>query len=219
MAGKLVHVEINAADADRAQGFWSGVFGWEVGPPMSPEMDYRMFRTGEDQGGAIVGGQAQGPLTVYFDTDDIDATIAQGARARRRGRGQDAGAGLRLVRRLQGHRRERVQPLAERRVCGVAAGSDSDQTTAGGSSSRSTSCDGSGQPSISFAFVGCSFIRSLNARSTRRGYVPRRSRTRSAFPSLRGIAPGWTISTRAVSPSTLCELLRAPTPASTAPST
>jgi len=31
MAGKLVHVEINAADADRAQGFWSGVFGWEIG--------------------------------------------------------------------------------------------------------------------------------------------------------------------------------------------
>jgi uncharacterized protein len=77
MPGKLVHVEINAADADRAQGFWSGVFGWEIGPPMSPEMDYRMFRTGEDQGGAIVGGQAQGPLTVYFDTEDIDATIGK----------------------------------------------------------------------------------------------------------------------------------------------
>ena len=31
MPGKLVHVEINAADADRAQGFWSGVFGWRSG--------------------------------------------------------------------------------------------------------------------------------------------------------------------------------------------
>ena len=77
MPGKLVHVEIGAADADRAQGFWSGVFGWEVGPPMSPEMDYRMFRTGEDQGGAIVGGQDPGALTVYFDTADIDGTIAK----------------------------------------------------------------------------------------------------------------------------------------------
>ena len=53
MAGKVVHVEIGAADTDRAQGFWSGVFGWEVGPPMSPEMDYRMFQTAEDEGGAI----------------------------------------------------------------------------------------------------------------------------------------------------------------------
>ena len=77
MAGKVVHVEINAADADRAQGFWSGVFGWEVGPPMSPEMDYRMFRTAEDQGGAIVGTDEKGPLRVYFDTEDIDATIAK----------------------------------------------------------------------------------------------------------------------------------------------
>ena len=54
MAGKVVHVEIGAADTDRAQGFWSGVFGWQVGPPMSPEMDYRMFQSADDQGGAIV---------------------------------------------------------------------------------------------------------------------------------------------------------------------
>jgi uncharacterized protein len=77
MAGKVVHVEIDAADADRAQGFWSGVFGWEVGPPMSPEMDYRMFQTGEDQGGAIVASDEVGPLRVYFDTDDIDDSLAK----------------------------------------------------------------------------------------------------------------------------------------------
>jgi hypothetical protein len=77
MAGKVVHVEIDAADADRAQGFWSGVFGWEVGPPMSPEMDYRMFQTGEDQGGAIVASGEVGPLRVYFDTPDIDASLAK----------------------------------------------------------------------------------------------------------------------------------------------
>ena len=77
MAGKLVHVEIGATDADRAQGFWSGVFGWEVGAPMSPEMDYRMFRTGEDQGGAIFASDETGNLRVYFDTDDIEATRAR----------------------------------------------------------------------------------------------------------------------------------------------
>lgn len=77
MAGRVVHVEIGAANADRAQGFWSGVFGWEIGPPMSPEMDYRMFRTGENEGGAIAGGAPTGNLTVYFDTDDIDASRAK----------------------------------------------------------------------------------------------------------------------------------------------
>ena len=77
MPGKLVHVEIGAEDADRAQGFWSGVFGWQVGPPMSPEMDYRMFQTADDQGGAIFASDEPGNITVYFDTDDIDASIAK----------------------------------------------------------------------------------------------------------------------------------------------
>ena len=77
MAGKVVHVEIGASDTDRAQGFWSGVFGWEVGPPMSPEMDYRMFQSAEDQGGAILASDDPGNLTVYFDTDDIDASLAK----------------------------------------------------------------------------------------------------------------------------------------------
>jgi predicted enzyme related to lactoylglutathione lyase len=77
MAGKVVHVEIGAADTDRAQGFWSGVFGWQVGPPMSPEMDYRMFQSADDQGGAIVATEQQGNLTVYLDTEDIDASTAK----------------------------------------------------------------------------------------------------------------------------------------------
>jgi uncharacterized protein len=77
MAGKVVHVEIGAADTNRAQGFWSGVFGWEVGPPMSPEMDYRMFQSAPDQGGAITASEEQGHLTVYLDTDDIDASIGK----------------------------------------------------------------------------------------------------------------------------------------------
>jgi predicted enzyme related to lactoylglutathione lyase len=74
MAGKLVHVEIKAGDVDRAQRFWSGVFGWEISPSGMPGMDYRLFRTGEDQGGGLMAGEA-GSLDVYFDTDDIDATV------------------------------------------------------------------------------------------------------------------------------------------------
>jgi len=77
MAGRVVHVEIGAEDADRAQSFYSGVFGWQIGPPMSPEMDYRMFQTGENEGGAISGGMTPGNFTVYLDTDDIDASVAK----------------------------------------------------------------------------------------------------------------------------------------------
>jgi predicted enzyme related to lactoylglutathione lyase len=41
-----------------------------------PEMEYYMVRTGEDQGGAIYPAEESG-MKVYFDTDDIDASIAK----------------------------------------------------------------------------------------------------------------------------------------------
>ena len=77
MPGKLVHFEVRARDADRAQSFWSGLLGWEFGGSAMPGMDYRMVRTGDDQGGAIYPDEATGALVVYFDTDDIDASIAK----------------------------------------------------------------------------------------------------------------------------------------------
>ena len=77
MAGKVVHVEIAAADTNRAKEFYSGVFGWEIGPPMSPEMDYSMFQTGEGSGGAITAMGEPGNFTVYLDTDDIGAALAK----------------------------------------------------------------------------------------------------------------------------------------------
>jgi predicted enzyme related to lactoylglutathione lyase len=73
MAGKLVHFELPSEDMERAKGFWSGVFDWEFGDPMGAE--YWMTRTSEDQGGAIYAGE--GGLRVYFDTDNIDATLAK----------------------------------------------------------------------------------------------------------------------------------------------
>lgn len=76
MAGKLVHFEIPATDTGRARGFWSGVFGWQFGDSAMPEGEYYMVQTGEDQGGAVMGADGQRGLVVYFDTDDIDGSIA-----------------------------------------------------------------------------------------------------------------------------------------------
>ena len=76
MPGKLVHFELPARDAERARGFWSGVFGWEFHDSGMPDMDYQMVRTGEDQGGAVWPSDTTGVI-VYFDTDDIDASIAK----------------------------------------------------------------------------------------------------------------------------------------------
>lgn len=77
MAGQVVHFEIEARDADRAQAFYESVFGWSFGAGM-PGMDYRMTQTGEAQGGAIYPSDKEsGRPLVYFDTDDIDASMAK----------------------------------------------------------------------------------------------------------------------------------------------
>ena len=80
MPGKIVHFEIVASDADRASRFWNDVFGWGVGGSSMEGFDYRMFQASDDQGGAVYPaqeGQSPGSLIVYFDTDDIDASIAK----------------------------------------------------------------------------------------------------------------------------------------------
>ena len=76
MAGKMVHFELPAKDAGRAKTFWSGVMGWEFGDSGMPGMEYYMVRTGEDQGGAVYPSDETG-TKLYFDTDDIDASIAK----------------------------------------------------------------------------------------------------------------------------------------------
>ena len=78
MAAKLVHFELPAQDTGRAKTFWSGVCGWEFGDSAMPDFEYFMVQTGPEQGGAIYPQQAgeQGPV-VYFDTDDIDASVTK----------------------------------------------------------------------------------------------------------------------------------------------
>jgi hypothetical protein len=79
MAGKLVHFEIYAKDPDRATGFYSSLFGWNFSDSEMPGIDYRMVQTGDDQGGAVYKPEDgnTGHLKVYFDTDDIDASVAK----------------------------------------------------------------------------------------------------------------------------------------------
>ena len=78
MPGKLVHFELPSQDTGRAKSFWSGVFGWDFGDSAMPEFEYFMVQTGDDQGGAVYPGQdGEQGLIVYFDTDDIDASLAK----------------------------------------------------------------------------------------------------------------------------------------------
>jgi predicted enzyme related to lactoylglutathione lyase len=78
MPGRIVHFELPSKDADRAVAFWSGLFGWQFQGSGMEDIDYRMTQVAEGQGGAVYpiedGGKG---MIVYFDTDDIDASIAR----------------------------------------------------------------------------------------------------------------------------------------------
>ena len=78
MPAKLVHFELPAQDTDRAKAFWSTVCDWQFGDSAMPDFDYFMVQTAPEQGGAVYTSQGgeKGPI-VYFDTDDIDASIAK----------------------------------------------------------------------------------------------------------------------------------------------
>jgi uncharacterized protein len=71
VAGKLVHFEVPAADSGRAKTFYGALFGWQFQDPWGG-MDYHMT-----EGGAVFGSKDVGHLKVYFDTDDIDASVAR----------------------------------------------------------------------------------------------------------------------------------------------
>lgn len=75
MAGKIVHIELPAADSARAKQFWGTLMGWAFRPVEGP-FEYHMF-DGEPPG-AIYPSESpgSGPI-VYFGSDDIDADLAR----------------------------------------------------------------------------------------------------------------------------------------------
>ena len=77
MAARVVHLEVPAQDADRAQSFYEGLLGWQLAQVM-PDADYRMADLGDGQGAAVFPSDS-GPtgLKVYFGVDDIEATLTQ----------------------------------------------------------------------------------------------------------------------------------------------
>jgi uncharacterized protein len=77
MAGRLVHFEIPAGDADRAQQFYEQLFGWSF-QKYEGEIDYRVTQASGDPGGGLWASPSDDRgVLVYFDTDDIDAQIAR----------------------------------------------------------------------------------------------------------------------------------------------
>jgi uncharacterized protein len=81
--GRVVHFEIHASDLDRAERFYTQVFGWEVQRFDGP-VDYRLVNTGSNSQTGIDGalterrGELDGDGVIAYvctiDVDDIEAT-------------------------------------------------------------------------------------------------------------------------------------------------
>jgi len=74
----IVHIEISSVNQEESGRFYADLFGWHV--EQMPEMNYATFETHEGVGGGfnpIGDGVPAGTVTVYVDTDDIDATLAK----------------------------------------------------------------------------------------------------------------------------------------------
>lgn len=78
MAGKLVHFEISAQDTARAKNFYTKLFGWQITDAGMPGVEYHLIKAGDGPGGGLQplrdGDQR---IAVYFESDDIDASIRQ----------------------------------------------------------------------------------------------------------------------------------------------
>jgi predicted enzyme related to lactoylglutathione lyase len=80
--GRVIHFEIHAEDPDRAQRFYTTVFGWNVQAYGGP-VDYRLLTTGPDDQPGIDGallrrqgttGPADGqPVNAYVCTISVDS--------------------------------------------------------------------------------------------------------------------------------------------------
>ena len=75
--GDVVHFEINTKDPKRAKTFYTSVFGWKYKESEIPGVEYYLI-DGVSPNGAINPNtdpaKAKAP-TIYFGTDDIDATL------------------------------------------------------------------------------------------------------------------------------------------------
>ena len=75
MAGKLVHFELPAKDGARARTFYGSLLGWKFKDGGMPGMDYFMTEGIEPVAAVFTDPQGKGPV-IYFDVDNIDASIA-----------------------------------------------------------------------------------------------------------------------------------------------
>jgi predicted enzyme related to lactoylglutathione lyase len=77
--GDILHFEINTTDAERAKKFYGKIFGWKYQDSSMPGVEYYLIDGVTPSGGInplTEPSKIKAP-TVYFGTNDIDATLKQ----------------------------------------------------------------------------------------------------------------------------------------------
>lgn len=76
--GDITHIDIPADDMDRAKGFYSGVFGWQIAEVPGYE-GYPMWRAPNEISGGGIANRAMGITRVrsYVEVDSIDDALAK----------------------------------------------------------------------------------------------------------------------------------------------
>lgn len=95
---RVVHFEIHAADPDKLQAFYEGLFGWKFQKMGSEFANYRIIITGENKLGELMTPEMMGinggmtdrrgapaesgaPVNAFVNVigvEDVDATFAKG---------------------------------------------------------------------------------------------------------------------------------------------
>jgi len=76
MASELCHFEVMTSDVERAKAFYATVLNWQFDDESMP--GYALVNPGQDPSGAMFAKPDDAPtpcMNVYFNTDDIDATL------------------------------------------------------------------------------------------------------------------------------------------------
>jgi predicted enzyme related to lactoylglutathione lyase len=77
--GQITHIELPSDDLERAQSFYSGLFGWQM--QNTPEMpNYAMFQSGPGESGGAIGLRGETAperMRFYVEVEALDATVAR----------------------------------------------------------------------------------------------------------------------------------------------
>lgn len=77
MPNPLCHFEFMTNDSDKCKAFYGAVFDWTFDDQSMP--GYSLINAGAEPNGGVMAKPPEAPtpaLNVYFQTDDIDATLA-----------------------------------------------------------------------------------------------------------------------------------------------